>query len=380
MKPTGDPQIHRRFQYTEFDENSNKEWTIKAWPLGGGQWHQRTEYCRTGYKPQVTEKQVTRRKLESLIRSKLRKGYREVDLAQGVVQAAFDLGCSHVTDIVTRYMRAANEYIDTYLQGTVDAVSEHQIGEARRILAEIGGIAPSSRTLVQMAEAYYRLIPTKLPSRIDPWEVAAALKNSLQEQEDRLQQVEAAKYKITTVEGTPKDSLGVIGAELEWEPDKDHVRPYLGSYMGRVRGLFRVHTPTERQAFTDCEIGNPMFLTHGTKSQNVRHILRTGLKRPVAARGLMFGSGIYFADDPNKSSGYIGGSPRTMLITEVRLGQVYEAPRDIRDLVSAPLGYDSVKGVKGKTLSWGGPGRLSYSEYVVYRTEQQTLRWLVVMS
>lgn len=381
MTPLGEPQVHRRFQYTSFDENSNKEWVIKAWPLGGGRWHQRTEYCRTGYNPQVTEKNVSWGQIATLIHSKERKGYREVELVQGHIQSQYDLGCPQVTDIVTRYMGAANEYIQTYLQGTVDAISDTQIERARQVLETIGQTSRANlRLLINLSERYYRMIPTKLPPRINPGEQALALKNTLEEQEDRLQQVAAAKHKIIEVQGQPRTTRDVIGADLEWWDARDDIQPHMGPYISQVVGVFRVHIPDERQAFEDCKVNNSRYLVHGTKAQNVRHILRTGLILPRAHRGSMFGSGIYFADDPRKSMGYISGNPSTMLISEVKLGQVYVAPRDLRDLISPPIGYDSVQGAKGRTLSWGGPGKLNYSEYVVYNTAQATIRWLVVLS
>ena len=57
------------------------------------------------------------------------------------------------------------------------------------------------------------------------------------------------------------------------------------------------------------------------------------------------------------------------------VGKMYTAPRDMSATREAPHGYDSVWGKAAHTKSWGGT--LIYDEFIVYRQEQQTLRYLV---
>ena len=77
------------------------------------------------------------------------------------------------------------------------------------------------------------------------------------------------------------------------------------------RALFQQQTradvPTdERKRFNDS---NTALLFHGTRSVNVRGIMKEALRLPktlvgVVITGAMFGPGLYFADDWKKSAGY----------------------------------------------------------------------------
>jgi len=54
---------------------------------------------------------------------------------------------------------------------------------------------------------------------------------------------------------------------------------------------------------------------------------------------------------------------------------MYLAPTDMGAAREAPKRHHSVWGKAHHTKSWGG--KLAYDEFIVYRQEQQTLRYLV---
>src|SRR5439155_14964221 len=93
------------------------------------------------------------------------------------------------------------------------------------------------------------------------------------------------------------------------------------------------------------QASNTSLLFHGTRSVNVRGILREALRMPkelvgVVITGAMFGPGLYFADDWKKSAGYtsltnsywsggsgaIAGRGAFMFAADVVLGQPFVAP------------------------------------------------------
>lgn len=129
------------------------------------------------------------------------------------------------------------------------------------------------------------------------------------------------------------------------------------------------HSDQVRDRFAEvCTLlGNVQTLYHGTSAQNIQNIATEGL-RP-GRKECMFGSGIYMGKI-NKALGYTSGTARYIIKVQVALGKVLEAERshsyNRQKLVN--LGYDSVMGVAGSTLSLGGI--LVRSEWVVYSPEQ----------
>lgn len=138
------------------------------------------------------------------------------------------------------------------------------------------------------------------------------------------------------------------------------------------------------------------MLFHGTRSVNVSGILRKNLMLPsqlvgVVISGAMFGPGLYFADDWQKSAGYtslsgsrwsagsggVQGRHAFMFVADVVLGNPYVSPAD-GGYTEAPKGHHCVFGKGGHTRSWGG--RLMNNEWIVYKNNQQMLRYLLEFS
>lgn len=152
-------------------------------------------------------------------------------------------------------------------------------------------------------------------------------------------------------------------------------------------------TPEQRKAWRKS---NTSLLFHGTRSCNVRGILASTLKMPANLVGVhttaaMFGQAIYFADDFKKSVGYTSHSDavytsgagcipnRTAFIFlgDVALGNVYVAPRPA-GFVAPPVGFNSVMGKGGHTkVRPNSEKRLMNNEYIVYRSRQNTLKYLI---
>jgi predicted DNA-binding WGR domain protein len=169
----------------------------------------------------------------------------------------------------------------------------------------------------------------------------------------------------------------------------------IGKTTSKERPLFQVKsrpdlTKTEQQAYHDT---NTALLFHGTRSVNVRGILESSLRLPrqlvgVTTNGAMFGPGLYFADDFKKSIGYTshggglysGGSGGMrsrspfMFLADVALGTAHVA-KSSNGWTKSPAGTHSVFGKGGKTKSWGG--HLVNNEFIVYKTQQHNLRYLV---
>jgi hypothetical protein len=96
----------------------------------------------------------------------------------------------------------------------------------------------------------------------------------------------------------------------------------------------------------------------------------------------MFGNGIYLANRSSKSVNYCAvgraGYPGMLFVVEAALGKSYVATT-AKGFNNPPRGYDSVCGRAGHTKAWAA-FTLQNDEYVVYRPEQQTIRYLVTFA
>ncbi|PAA79660.1 hypothetical protein BOX15_Mlig015454g1 [Macrostomum lignano] len=119
---------------------------------------------------------------------------------------------------------------------------------------------------------------------------------------------------------------------------------------------------------------SPELLIHGTSGSSAESIIKDGFR--IGSKG-MFGAGVYFATDTTKSAQYCRESGvKTLLLCEVVLGKTMlcKAPRHDLTLDSIrAAGYDSVF-AKRNTKKTGG---VVNDEYIVYRPEQATPRYLV---
>jgi poly [ADP-ribose] polymerase 2/3/4 len=369
--------IYRRFQCTDIQKNNNKYWQIEFWEANN---RCRVVYGRVGAET-VEESTRTRAYVESKIAEKLRKGYVELDLrglaaSASAAASALDPKVAKLIDLI--YSEAA-ERIAEYLATGLDALSPEQIGKGRQLLLKAQKLQKARRkkTLLQ---AYYNLIPTRLPRKIE----ADTLMRDFDfaEQENRLNQLETALATQTTGDGVD-DRYRRLGTEISplpqtapaYEQIVDSVaRTSAG--LARIRDIFRITVPHERAAWDACAAGKHhiVSLFHGTRNPNIRHILNKGLIIPkIATNGSRFGRGVYFADQSRRSINYTGSHrtamPRMMFVADVALGTPCQLAGDNPILTEAPSGYDSVWGVQ----SWSG-----MDEFIIYNTAQQTIRALVL--
>jgi poly [ADP-ribose] polymerase len=383
--PAGEPAERRRFQLTNLDGNNNKYYLVETWPMPDGTIYFRASYGRVGSSPQVADAVVPNAEaVERKIREKTKKGYQEVTLHRpSVVAQAAPEADTHVEpkvrQVVDYIFAEAGEKIASYLAVGVDGLSQEQIERGRKLLSlaqaqhnawEKSQASAAFQLLLGTVQGYYNAVPTQLPGRIDRSQVVENFCKAFDEQEDRLNQLEAAIATLSVQKSDPQTSrYDALGAEISLLPQSDRVygeiidtidRTSVHRYKVKVRDIFTVTVPGERRAWEQNERGRERvdLLFHGTAGHNVRHILRTGLMCPkTASNGRMFGHGVYFANKCTKSANYCyvrGQSvPHFLFLAEVAVGNVYVAPRAMSDLREAPKGHDSVLGKAGETEAWG---------------------------
>jgi len=326
----------------------------------------------------------------------------------------------------------ASQHIQSHFSGDVAAMSPQHIRDARGIIQQAVGVMPNfgATTLTRddaiqaylkmpskdqkafrgIMNDYWSTIPTVLPRKsaeIVDQLAGEFMLNLLQgEIEDRLEQLEtAAKVALAQKRqgksAVPSDPVAVAYSQMGCliqpvMPNSDEyteiVRRFnLKSKHGhkapaRIKGIFAVHIPSERDAFLQDPFGKlnqkgelavlPLF--HGTKFPNTQHILRTGLIiKSVAANGSRFGRGLYHSSSASRSWMYTNQSRQQsniMFISHVAIGTPY-VDNDSNSRIDLEWvkkkGCHSVLG-EGE---WGRQG----DEFITYSTAQSTISYALLL-
>lgn len=391
-----EPTIRRKFVLFDPTDNHNKMWMIEWWSETG---QAKTTWGRIDVSQQAKAfTGWTQDMVENKIGEKRNKGYTEVSLhvptvAPVVTTVGPIITDKRVADLLDLIFREAGEHIKSYMAVGVDALSVDQLAKGKAILnqliirSQVANKTVTERLVIaDLVKQFYNTVPTQLPNRIDAgtWErLVAKFLSDLNEQETRLDQLEAglAAYQAASTGHT--DYMSQLGdielavmeqSSIAYGTVADYILRTSGGHY-HLSGLFSVNIKSERAAFDADTVGrhyiNPMF--HGTRSPNVRHILRTGLIIPrAAANGSRFGRGIYFADRSQRSLNYCGGRDRRkfLFVADVALGTMKQLDGDDQRLTAAPAGHDSVRGIK----SFSG-----MDEFIIYRPMQATIRCVALV-
>lgn len=152
----------------------------------------------------------------------------------------------------------------------------------------------------------------------------------------------------------------------------------------KVRSIYKVHRQVEADNFRD-EVGNVKTLFHGSRMRNWVGILSRGILLPklvVASGGSRtdsgwLGHGIYFGDAACTTVFYTSpGSKGTRFLTiaRVALGRIKRYTKRMYGMTQPPNGYHSCHGVPGSSSDF------SDNELVIYSQDQQMLQYLVEFS
>lgn len=124
------------------------------------------------------------------------------------------------------------------------------------------------------------------------------------------------------------------------------------------------------------------LLLHGSRPQNILSIFKSGLMvRPTNGgyNGSAYGDGIYHADKIVKSLGYCGyQSDKFIMIQQVHTGKEYEyVGRNRGDKSSNFFSWNGIQKEGYDSVFAKGGNDLLNNEYIVYRPEQTTIKYLL---
>jgi poly [ADP-ribose] polymerase len=407
---------------TGLPRNNYKYWNAKL--FDDGNWS--AEWGRVGCEtPDSGTWNESNKTLDSVVRSKLKKGYthqktigeavaspgsgtvvKNTDL-HAIAKAQILKTSSPTLDrLIKRFVDANVHKITTSTQITYNSttglfttplgiVTMEGLTDARDLLAKLAPrvrsrkFGPETDTILCQ---YLRIIPQALGMKRYTTETVIPDDNALQKQNDLIDSLESSYQAMTSAPKAPT-TAGQTPAETVFKVDLDVLndpaeRRRLEQYFEnskkrqhgydnvRVREIFKVTIHDMARVF-ESKTTPIKEVFHGTSQANCLSILKSGLKvsppSTAAIAGKMFGNGIYGAINSTKSLGYTYGrwgqggvgDSGWLFICDFAMGRIYST----QSSCDKPSGYDSV---------WAKAGySLNNDELIVYRNSQVTIRYLL---
>lgn len=317
---------------------------------------------------------------------------------------------STVKDIMTRLLAFAKKSIQMNYTVSSEAVTQAQVDEAQRQLDEIAKLGYKDQTVQEINRKlvdFFQVVPRKMKKVSDhliplDGEDHSKLFDDIIMEEQNTLDVMAGQVtmqdKDKKAANEPKavtqaDILDQMGLEMEPVTDPKaiaEIKAQMQSKAKMFKQAFRVVNKRTSKVYEEhinkAPVKKSELFWHGSRSENWTSIMEKGLLiRPSGAAytGSMFGDGIYFASEFDKSLGYTsinssrwaGGNSNVAFLAlyRVHIGKQYVTQNSDGSLCHSKLqklgGYDSTHGKKG---SW-----LARDEYIVYTPQQCTIEYLV---
>jgi poly [ADP-ribose] polymerase len=364
----------------------------------------------------VTHYPVGKKKWETLLKSKLKKGYVDVThlRAASTTKSEFAaISNRPIAKIVADLQAFANKSVKHNYTISAEAVTPQMVKEAQRILDELVPLiskGKKSKPVNDRLLELYQVIPRKMKKvqhhlldfdTISSADNVATAEKLLATEQATLD-VMQGQVKVATAQQDIKDTtdtiLDAMGIDILEPSDADiqEVKKHLGRNQHQFKACFRVINKKTQSKF-DKFVKTSKNKTvrrfwHGSRNENWWSIIEKGLiLRPINAviTGAMYGKGLYFSPVAQKSIGYTslrgsywtgGTSTRGfMALYSVHLGNYLKIPKHghwCYDLNSTTLkrrgAYDSVFAPRGTDLR--------NDEYIVYAEAQCTVNYLVELA
>jgi len=404
--------------------NNNKYWLGKQ--FDDGNWS--AEWGRVGCSsPDSDSWPDSKKSMDSVVRSKIKKGYTEaktigeVSAAQGsgtvvknsdlhTIAKSQLIKSSNPTleKLIVRFVQANVHKITSSTQITYNSttglfatplgiVTMDGLTEARNLLAQIAPFVRKSK-FGSDSDAilckYLRLIPQNLGMKRFSTQTVIPDDNAIQKQNDLIDSLESS-YQATLTAPTAAPGTPAKAQEQVFKVDLDvltdfserarldrffeHSKKRMHGYDNvRVKEIYTVNVNEMTNAY-EHKTGSHTEVFHGTSQANCLSILKSGLKTSppstAAIAGKMFGNGIYGAINSTKSLGYSYGrwgqggvgDAGWLFICQFAMGKTYSTGSSLYS--GAPRGYDSVWAKAGSSLS--------NDELIVYRNPQVRITHLL---
>lgn len=361
---------------------------------------------------------------ESTFRSKVKKGYKdatEYRSVKTIVESKNSNGDTvisndkHVNDIISALQSyALQQTTETYSIKAADVTqkmiddAQAQVDKMNNLLKDFGTKHWSLNLFNVELLRLFEIIPRKMKNVKDHLMTEKRSNETDKEYRERFESMlEDEQSNIDSMAGlvaqmaaqatddnvqTNNSLLDSLGIEMSLVTDKkviEEVKKYAQDHSHRVKRIFSVVNKETQKAYdkqlSDAKDKKTELMWHGSRRQNWWFIIQQGLRiRPSGAihNGSMFGDGIYFASEADKSMGYTDGHRWTggsrgghvyMALYSVHLGKQYCIKSS-----DSSLSADKLKRLGDYDSTWGQKGPNLYRhEYITYKSSQSTIKYLV---
>lgn len=387
------------------DANSNKFYNMTE--LGDGTFQ--AVYGRVG-NPGVKEI-YPMSKWDAKLKEKIKKGYKDITgTSSSIVKKDVSQNLASlrpaVRDLLEKLNRYAKEAFKLNYTVEISDVSEALVDNAQDIINSINAsveIGADYNDINDSLLRLYNIIPRKIknvkeslvPSPIKDADMVQKVQEKMAIEQGLLDVVRGQIAKKPTNDGSKTlnylDSLGLDIEEVSGK-EADMLKRMMGSSKGRYRNAYRVTNFKTQRAF-DSEVSKSknkktMLLFHGSRSENWLNIIKSGLvlHPDATVTGKLFDNGIYFADDADKSLGYISGgrwnnassNDNWLAVYDVHVGKQARYPdlpsRNVKlDKWVPANGYDSYFADKNVERRYS----LRKDEFIVYDEAKCTIKYLI---
>lgn len=345
-------------------------------------------------------------KWDSLYRSKIKKGYKDVT-SYRLEEVSIDfttIADNAISAIVTELQALANRSVRRDYTVSSEAVTKAQVEEAQRLLDMLSVLLDQGKldtrrfdnTLLDL----YQVIPRRmgnvrdhlLSAGLDPKRLIVREQATLDVMEGQVR-VNIAKRANTADD--KKDILQAMGLDMQVAGPDDIklIKKELGEISNRFSRAFCITNTRTQKKFNDfvekSRNKTTKLFWHGSRNENWWNILDSGLiLRPTNAviTGHMFGHGLYFTDKAKKSYGYTscrgsywarGAADKGfMSLYNVHLGRTLTYRRHESWMYSLTKSKLEERGRYNSLTALGGAD-LYNNEFVIYDEHQCTVKYLV---
>ena len=372
----------------------------------------------------VTHYPAGKKKWETLLKSKLRKGYVDVTELRSIETTKSEfavIGVPAVAAIVNELQSYANKSVRQNYTISSEAVTPQMVTAAQTIMDNLiaqltlGNATKSINEQLlelyrviprKMKKTYFHLIDTRNPNMKDMsvnWVTNRNLPEikRLVANEQAILDVMSGQVKVSIAQKETKhaklastilDAIGLV-ITLPSDGDVQVIKRFLGHNARQYRKAFRIINKRTQAKFNNAlknaENKTVRSYWHGSRNENWWSIIDSGLLiRPSNAvlTGAMFGYGIYGASRAQKSIGYssLRGSYWTrgsankgfLALFDFHVGNPLHVKHHASWMYS--LNYKNLKsrGAYDSLFAHNGAD-LRNDEFIVYKTDQATIKFLV---
>ena len=399
--------------YASLGENSNKFYRLELQEGGPGSQHPYriyTEYGRLGKTPRkenrfYTDLSSAEADFRSILSQKRSKGYEPVQVDDGANSSQTitlqsktkkeDLNQinDNVLRLIGKLYKEATSYIVSAISTPLGKLNPDQIKRGLEILQKIEQMLDdglkSGGEFDRLSNQFYSVIPVIFGTKVDYKKFIINDYIKLNERKDLLGVMSSVVQAQNTLEKTLDEKYKSLKIKLkslssrtkEYKRICDSIKNSQGHnhhFKIDVQEIFQIEDMVGHDTFNPYQVG-VKELFHGSRNENILSIMQNSLKiKPASAvhTGSMFGSGIYFANSASKSANYCWGFDSRsrqdtyyLFVCDVATGKIKEYGDAQPYLTSAPKGYNSVMGKKGRSLI--------HDEFIVYHESQVKLKYIV---